>query len=236
MKALIDTKFNVYSDTPAGKDPDSHSPTLRAFHKILWSRQLPSGKAFDLRENSDGAYLFHESELGEFRLSSDAIGHTYSRNKKTADIVRRFPQSEIEEFFSTCSTIGAYIVFPSNKVDRKMTINGARGLNRLIGDRFDLTLECIRLHYAGLPSPLDATLVRYKEFFDVFQDFDGYITHFLLQDLVSSDFRFVEFFLPCEGFQRSPFPQDVAEYGRYKSAMVEFIASRNRRIVKLSLP
>ncbi|WP_113903400.1 DUF6994 family protein [Brevibacterium celere] len=34
------------------------------------------------------------------------------------------------------------------------TINGARGLHPRIVDRFDLTLECIRRHYRGEPSPL----------------------------------------------------------------------------------
>ena len=32
----IDITFNVYSDS-GGKDPDSHSPTLKKYHKILWN-------------------------------------------------------------------------------------------------------------------------------------------------------------------------------------------------------
>ena len=53
------------------------------------------------------------------------------------------------------------MVFPSNRVDGKMNINGARGFLRQIADRMDLTLESIRRHFRGEPSPLGATLARY---------------------------------------------------------------------------
>ena len=39
---LIDTSFDFRVDV-GGKDPDSHSPTLRRYHKRLWSRPLPGG-------------------------------------------------------------------------------------------------------------------------------------------------------------------------------------------------
>ena len=46
------------------------------------------------------------------------------------------------------------------KIDGKMTINGARGFNAKIRDRFDLTLECIRRHYRNEDSPLTDVLGR----------------------------------------------------------------------------
>lgn len=33
----IDTTFDFRDDTPEGKDPDQYSPTLRRYHKLLWS-------------------------------------------------------------------------------------------------------------------------------------------------------------------------------------------------------
>ena len=47
---VIDTSFDFRKDTPdyANKDPDVHSPTLRRYHKLLWSKVLPSGARFDL--------------------------------------------------------------------------------------------------------------------------------------------------------------------------------------------
>jgi len=46
---IVDTTFNVHSDAHGG-DPDSTSPTLRRYHKILWSKVLPQGKSFELKE------------------------------------------------------------------------------------------------------------------------------------------------------------------------------------------
>ena len=82
----IDINFDVYSDTPEGRDPDSHSPTLRMYHKTLWSKHLPNGVKFDL-DYSKPRLLHHKSELGEYFLSSDAIGHTYKHVKKMSHIV-----------------------------------------------------------------------------------------------------------------------------------------------------
>ena len=35
MSNPIDTTFDFCTDTPTGKNPDSHSPTLRMYHKYL---------------------------------------------------------------------------------------------------------------------------------------------------------------------------------------------------------
>lgn len=35
---IIDTAFDFRTDTAPGKDPDSHSPTLRRYHQLLWSK------------------------------------------------------------------------------------------------------------------------------------------------------------------------------------------------------
>ena len=79
-------------------------------------------------------------------------------------IVNQIPSKEINSFFSNCSTIGGYIIFPAKQVDKKMTINASRGLNRSIVDRFDLTLECIRRFYINEDSPLSDTFKRYSSF------------------------------------------------------------------------
>lgn len=178
MGRQIDITFNVYSDTPKGRDPDAHSPTLRRYHKILWSKSLPNGKRFDLTDIVPKAYLYHQSELGEFYLASDAITHSYKNTKSMEHILDQLPSAAIDKLFNTGSTIGSYLVFPAKQIDRKMTINGARGLNHRIKDRFDLTLECIRRHYIGESSPLSDTLQRYGSFFDLFDNFQGYIEFF----------------------------------------------------------
>lgn len=230
MNATIDTTFDVYSDTPAGRDPDSHSPTLRKYHRLLWSKPLPDGTEFLLSVDQPGAYLHHKSCLGEQILSSDSIGHTYRYVKAMAHIIGKVPPEELDQFFTICSTVGAYMVFPARQIDGKPTINAARGLNSKIKDRFDLTLECIRRHYQGEGSPLDEVLARYAAFFDLFGSFDGYVEFFLLQDLFSDDSASINFFLPFYGFDISPLPSDMDEYRLYKKNVMAFITARNQRI------
>ena len=116
------------------------------------------------------------------------------------DIVDQVARTEINHFFKTASTIGGYIIFPANRVDNKMTINGARGLNRNIKDRFDLTLLCIKNFYEGKDSPLNNVFERYKDFFTLFGHFEGYINFFLLNDLVKDDSS-INFFLPFNSFE-----------------------------------
>ena len=78
----IDTAFDVRTDA-GGKDPDSHSPTLRRYHQLLWGKPLPGGPPFHLDDK-----LHHVSELGDFWLRSDAITNTYVRWTRPARIAR----------------------------------------------------------------------------------------------------------------------------------------------------
>jgi len=228
---IIDTTFNVYSDA-RGRDPDSTSPTLRLYHKLLWSKALPGGKTFELTNSKSGVYIYHNSELGEFILGSDAITHSYKNHKRKKWLTEQI-QEEVNELFDTGLTIGAYTLFPNNRVDRKHTINQARGVNSLIDDRFDLTLECIRLFYLGQGSPLYETLLRYKNFFSLFESFTGYIKFFLLDDLVD-EMQKIKFYLPFDNFKTKPTFANIDEYLIYKKGVMDFIKSRNKRIENYS--
>ena len=227
---MIDITFDMFSDTPEGKDPDTWSPTLRKYHQILWNKRLPNGTIFSL-DLETRQLLHHRSQLGEFYLSSDSIGHTYSKIKSMTHIVELIPIEEINSFFSLCSTIGGYIVYPSKRIDNKMTFNGARGTNRKIKDRFDLTLECIRLFYQDEKNPLSETMERYESYFKIFDNFQGYIDFFLLQDLVSSDYSSIKYLIPFKDFDSPPLPCSVEEYVTYKDNMIKFITKRNNRIL-----
>lgn len=231
---MIDISFDVYSDTPSGRDPDQWSSTLRGYHALLWSKPLPDGHLFKLTTETRGAYLHYSSDRGEFSLSSDSIGHTYRTSKPVAEVIKQVPKEELDTFFAITSTIGAYTVFPGKTVNRKPTINGARGMHPRIGDRFDLTLECIRCHYVGRESPLSDALSRYGTFFDLFGSFEGYVDFFLFQDLVKAGNDRVDFFLPHTDFEDTPYPKDLEEYRTYQDAVVAFIAARNARIADAS--
>src|SRR5688572_487239 len=128
---LINTSFDFRTDA-RGKDPDTYSPTLRQYHKLLWSKPLPSGRPFNLADTVRGAYLHHGSDLGEFYLSSDSVMPTFTKWKSLKHITQLFPEEENEAFRTIGYTIGGMMVFPKNRIDGKININGARGFTRQI--------------------------------------------------------------------------------------------------------
>ncbi len=229
VKTTIDTTFDVRLDA-TGPDPDNSSPMLRSYHKVLWSKALPNGKPFLLADTVSGAYLYHDSDLGKFFLSSDSVMPSFRTWKRFAHIREQIPTKELDYFQYMGSTIGGMMIFPSKKIEGKQTINGARGRNGRIGDRFDLTLECIRRYYLKNNSPLYDTFLRYKPFFALFGDFRGYVDFFLLQDLVSADYSSVQFFTPFDNFTSAGMPNNVASYLAYKERSIDFIHKRNQRI------
>ena len=230
----IDTTFNFYSDS-GGKDPDSHSPTLKKYHKLLWSKALPNGEIFTLTDTDSNSYLTYKFDREEVALSSDSISNSY-RDKKSLSNILKDLTSEVEKFRNIGSTIGGYILFPAKKIDGKMTINGARGFNQKIADRFDLTLECIRLHYSGKPNPLQEVLDQNSSFFKLFESFAGYVDFFLLQDLVDANYESINLFIPIKQmFESSPLPASKEEYLQYMKSSTSFTAKRNERIKAWSL-
>ena len=213
-----------------GKDPDIYSPTLKNQHKLLWSKPIPDGSIFYL-EAEPGKYLLHRSSLGEFHLSSDTISHSLRNQKKMQHVISQIPSNQLDYFQSVGSVIGGKILFPGNRISNLATINVARGFNQRINDRFDLSLECIRLHYLGLSNPLHNVLNRYSGYFKLFRDFQGYVEFFLLQDLVSSDLSSIRFLLAHKpSFDLSPIPDSVDSYVQYMNSTIEFVQSRNNRI------
>lgn len=221
---MIDTSFDLRSD--ASGDADTYSPTMRRYHRLLWSKQLPGGAMFDLEEaGGRGSYhLRHSSELGQFRLSSDAITNRLLRQARR--VVAQVPPEQMPPHRGY--TIGSALLFPKTRPPGRMTINQARGMDRRIADRFDLTLECIRRHYLREDSPLASTLSEHEDFFALFEDFAGYADFWLLQDLVE-DGR-VRFWLPFDSFQGHPVPHDVETYLAYSQGRENFITARNARI------
>ncbi|MCH8559677.1 DUF6994 family protein [Nesterenkonia sp. DZ6] len=223
--------FDFRSDTPPGRDPDSHSPTLRTCHRLLWSKPLPGGGMFSLSETRRNCYLHHRSELGEFFLSSDRIAQGLAGwGGRLQAFAANFSEAENEDYRALANSVTGVIVWPGNQIGRKQTINAARGLNSRIADRIDLTLEAVRRHYAGERSPLSETLGRYADFFDLFESFQGYVEFFHLQDLVATDTSQVRFFVPFDDFHSSGVPVTVESYADFRRHHTDFLMARRQRI------
>ena len=227
--AVFDPTFDFRTDAGGG-DPDATSPTLRAYHKLLWSKPLPGGDLFELNDTEPGAYLYHQSKRGKFFLASDSAMPTFRKYQRMVHIISLVPESERAEFGTITYQMGGMLLFPGNRIDGKQTINGARGFNRKIADRLDLTVECIRLHFLGETNPMAETLDRYGAFFALFEDFDGYVDFFLLQDLLDEDRSAVKFFVPFDDFGTPPLPASVEAYQDYRKNAIRFVEARNRRM------
>jgi len=229
----IDTTYDFAEDYYKNIDPDKHNKILRNWHKILWEKYLPNTNTlFTLDEKDYG--LYHISKLGEYYLTSDGIVHTYSKGYSNPEIINQIQKEEINNFYHIACRIGAYILFPGYRINNKQTINGARGCHPKIADRFDLTLECIRLYYDGIieneNNPLGEVINRYNNFFKLFSNFKGYCEYFLLQDLTLNDYKNIKFHLPFNGFNSTPRPSSVDEYRIYMNNSILFVNNRNNRI------
>lgn len=234
---VTDVSTNAFNPTfdcrtdAAGGDPDATSPTLKAYHQLLWSKPLPGGGAWELVDTAPDGFLVARGGGISVAVGSDTAVPTWSTWKRMAALVAQFPADEVAGWDTATYAMGAMMLFPRTRIDGERTINQERGFNPLIGDRLDLTLECIRRHYGGESSPLDATLQRYSDFFALFRDFAGYVAFFLLEDLVTKDRAGVRFMLPFDDFASSPLPADADAYRGYITRALDFVQARNARML-----
>lgn len=236
IAVAIDITFDFRAETTETEtDPDAVSPTLYAYHQLLWSRALPSGERFDLKlSKGKPLTLLHSSARGEFRLTSDSVLLTFTRPGEMKHIVGQLPVGDIEALHTLAYTIGGMMLWPGVQSGGR-TINQVRGFEPLIRDRFDLTVECVRRHYADDHAhPLAEVFGRYADFFALFVDFDGYVDFWLLHDLVDSSGS-VRLFLPSEDFTLPSKPGTLADYLTFCDNSLAFVTARNERIAHLGL-
>ena len=222
----IDIEFDFRLDSKCG-DPDTDSQKLYELHKFLWSKELPNGKTFSLEIKGDsyGRLLLKNNlimNMSSDRMCPHWVGKYQDKFKGWV------PKKLEEELQHKVRTIGGHILFPAHRKNG-FSINQARGINRKICDRFDLTLECIKRFYKNEGSPLFSSLKRYSAFFEVFVNFRGYTDFFLLQDFLLGNE--VIFSIPFDNFKRNPLPENSKEYQTYIEKTKRIIHLRNLRIL-----
>ena len=242
----IDPEQDFASYYLNGGDPDMTCERLYRWHQLLWGRtvsgvtpwqlEVVRGRRFELALTSASG--------ARFRLRSDGMITTWekpgwaSQYKFDADLVAEIA-ADVDDFNRVASKMGAYIPFPLNSADQSGdTINQARGKHPLIVDRFDLTLECIRAHYAEQYSPLAERLSHFRGFFDLFGTFDTYVRFFLLDDLLTSDRSGVLSLMsgePLAGFEAPAIASTAAQYAEFRTRSISFVEARNDRIVQLQI-
>ena len=223
----IDIEYDYRLDSKCG-DPDADSTKLYDFHSLLWNKEIPNNSTLNLSILSKSyGRLILKTNLTD-NLSSDRMCPHFV-GKYNGKLDEWLSDADKEKFQQKVRTIGGHIVFPAHRKNG-FTINQARGVNRKISDRFDLTLECFRRHYANEESPLTSTLIRYSDFFKLFKDFKGYVDFFMLQDFIENKEE-VKFSLPFDDFNRSALPENKEEYVSYMDSTIELIDRRNERII-----
>ena len=243
----IDVDFSFTDDTPNYwkifdeqhssrncLDPDGNSPTLRSYHQKLWSKKLPNGKIMQLSVGTDYSLIWKD-----FRFGADSIVNMYFHriNNPLTDEIKQYLcdnanedgtkfndfTSLYKDYLKKSYTIGGSIIFPKTN-----SINVARGIS--LKDRFDLTLECIRLYYLGEKSPLFDKLKANKPFFDLFKNFKEYVKFFYLDDLVTDDYSAIKYFNSCTDINNAAYPSSAEDWLALYKNQLAFVKNRNNRI------
>jgi hypothetical protein len=241
---IFDVHFDYKTDNPArtNPDPDRDSPRLRADHELLWTKELSSGVLFEPtvptvpRERRKNYLLFEDTSGERYVYGSDAITASYttwSRPRSLVDAIALLGEDQRSRYLNPPYTIGSAMIWPVRKTNLN-TMNRARGMRLPVADRMDLTLECIRRHYAGEPgSPLADVTDAYADFFELFKGgFEEFVNFFHLQDLVTPNYEEVEFFLKFKDFKHSGTPATKEEYVEYRENALVFIEKRRTRMAE----
>ena len=235
---MIDITFDYRTDCDYPKqDPDKYSCRLKKDHCEMWSKPLPVSKYGELKPQPKKERLVAFINGEHFDFGCDSITNCYTNRDNTFELRK---DKEIVDLINKYNdvdyTIASSIIFPLQRDDgvTKWTINQARGCLRRISDRIDLTLECIRIFYLDnyQKTPLQSCLIKYKRFFDWFGSFENYVKFFLLDDLVSKDYKTVIGFTDVLDFDHAMPISSVEEYKEYIKRNISFIEKRTERIEK----
>lgn len=219
----IDIKFDVRSDSK-GKDPDSASATLKAYHQLLWSKPLPNGQVMELTTRNCLYLRWEDMFFGSDSIIVSFMHGRYMHRQLIMDSIPNFKDYR-EDYLKRACTIASYVIFPKHQ----RSMNQERGCYRMISDRWDLTMECIRRFYVGESSPLDKVLEVDKDFYRLFVDFKGYVDFFFLQDCVDEDYN-VKFWLDTPLWVSDPMPETVELYKDWIDKELDFVEKRGKRI------
>lgn len=224
------------------KDPDGVNPHLREAHRLLWSKAPRDGQVIGLSASRWSDYLRVTSTDDGWTLGSDNFATIhFNALRGFADAL----DGAVDGHLCQLCTIGGYIVFPNqlaqqrptitNRTARRWSINQDRGMDGRISDRFDLTLEAIRLFYEGIvhrdENPIGDVLEAYRWWFDLFgRGADGFLAYadfFFLTPMLDDSGRVKPFGSLALAFDHALPRDDEAAYRAYIGDQLAFVGRRN---------
>jgi hypothetical protein len=226
-------------------DPDKVNPDLRDAHRLLWGKAPRGGAVLGLSALRWSDYLKVVSTADDWTLGSDHFAAIhYNALRTLAEGLDGLTDGHLCQF----CTIGGYIVFPNqlaqqrpttiNRTARHWSINQARGMDGRISDRFDLTLEAIRLFYEGIvhrdENPIGDVLEAYRWWFELFgrgaDGFEAYADFFFLNPMLDEHRRVKPFGSLPLVFDHALPKDDETAYRGYVADQLDFVSRRNELI------
>lgn len=239
-----------YCETPRKKsgkknDPDAWHKGLRESHRLMLERELPNGGTWSFTPRYESYLKVDQplpSEPVAWSVGSDNFATTHTNAlPELASTIPGYTDGHLHDF----CTIGGYLPFPNGlaqkrptlEPSRRLNINQAKGWERRVSDRIDLTLEAIRLYYLGVvdrpTNPLGDVLDAYGWFFDRFgtgaDGFAAYVDYFFLCPFVS-DGRVVPLYGDALVFQHALPRGSVEAYLDYIERQRAAVMERNALI------
>jgi hypothetical protein len=227
------------------RDPDWVSVRLRDSHRLLWSKPLPDGRVLQLSALKRADYLKVVSPPEGWTVGSDNFATTHAN---ALPVFSAGLDGFTDRHLCGLCSIGGYIVFPNqraqqlpttvNETARPWSLNQVRGMERRISDRFDLTLEAIRLSYEGIllrsENPIGDVLEAYRWWFELFgkgaEGFRRFADFFFLTPMLDSGGGVTAFGRLGLAFDHALPKDDESAYTEYIVDQLSFVADRNQLI------
>ena len=174
---------------PTYRDPDGKSKEL--YDDLIELYQTKFNRiGYRLEYNNFDVLVKNEEYT--FSVSSDFIGSSRAHAKSVG-----ISDVDVGKYLKESRVLGGHVLFPKTLwingtieyTGKGGTINTARGGEKGFCDRFDCTLQDIKLFYSSQNSKLEKYYNKYNEWLYLFKSFKGFIDFFSLNDFCNPNYE-----------------------------------------------
>ncbi len=201
------------SDDKNYSDPDATSLELyQALQRIFQNRHFPNGYYISETKitrayHNYGLRWLIKNQATQTVLVMNMGADYFGISRKWVKLLAGFSDGDVRDMLRMARLIGGHMIFPRNiqnllsdeHTGGLPSVNTNRG-GRPMYDRTDLFLLDLANYYVGQPYRTKAIL-KFRDFFDLFQSFKGFIDFFDLGVFVNQKYEVVNLQL------NEPFPE-----------------------------